>query len=140
MNKTLLGLILSNAIFLSTGIILILVSCIQFDNWWPFLTVFINMFAIFFPTFCGGCSMDEFNFSSWDEDSDRITPASLSWLCLGFFIIMGYAIPIELYRGNLLSEQGVYLTLSGGTVILASILIFVRVIYFKKDRSSVYFF
>jgi len=143
MNKKTLALILSNALLLSTGIILILVSCIQYDNWWPFLTIFVNMFAIFFPTFCGGCALgdsDEYG-SMWNEgDNDAsVTPASISWLFLGFFIIVGYAIPIELFRGNLITEQGVYLTVSGGTTILAAILIFVRLILFKKDRDSAYF-
>ena len=97
------------------------------------------MFAIFFPTFCGGCTSDDYESLFDDDDAGLITPGSLSWLCLGFFIVIGYAIPIELFRGNLLTEQGVYLTLSGGTVILGAVLIFVRLIYFKKDRTSAYF-
>lgn len=137
MNKKILALIVLNATFLASGIILILVSCVQFDNWWPFMTVFINMFAIFCPTFCGGCTLDPS--SLWDEREGEVSLGAFSWLCLGFFVVVGYAIPVELYRSKVLSETGVYLTLSGGTVILAAILIFVRLIFFKKDQDSAYF-
>ena len=132
MNKKLVAYIMLNATFLSSGIILILVSCIQFNNWWPFLTVFINAFAIFAPTFCGGCSFEP----SWDDQEGDISIGSISWIIVGFFVVVGYAIPIELFRVGVLTQTGVYLTLSGGTVILASILIFVKLIFFESEQDN----
>lgn len=138
MNKKVLALILLNATLLAGGIILILVSCVQFNNWWPFLTIFVNAFAILFPTFCGGCSMSDD--AEWDDREGGVSPATISWVFLGFFIVIGYAIPVELFRTHLLTESGVMFTVSGGTIILAAILIFVRLIYFEKDDSSAYLF
>jgi len=137
MNKKTLVLIIADAILLSVGIMLILISAIRLANWWPFLTIFVHGFAIFLPTFCpGGCSTEDDDLWGDDESS---APASIAWILLGIFIVIGYAIPVELFRTKTLSQTGVYLTLSGSTTILASVIIFVRAIYFEKDEFTAYF-
>ena len=139
MNKKTLAFIVGDAIFLSVGIMLILISSIRYDNWFPLLTIFVHCFAIFIPTFCpGGCSMEEDNV--WGDEDVSASPAAIAWILLGIFIVVGYAIPVELFRTNSLSEKGVYFTLTGSTTILAAVLIFVRLIYFQKDDFSVYLF
>lgn len=137
MNKKTLILIFLNSVFLASGLILNLVSCISYNNWWPLFTIFVNLLAIAAPTLCGGCATydDEF----YAEAEGQVTLASLSWVILGAFIIVGYAIPIELFRARAVSQTGVLLTLSGGTVILASVLVFVRLIYFTKEEGRFYF-
>jgi len=137
MDKKTLILIFFNSVFLATGIMLNLISCIQFNNWWPLLTILINLMAITFPTLCGGCSF--YDDDLFAEQDGQITLASLSWMFLGIFIVIGYAVPVELYRSHSISQTGVFLTLAGGTIILAAVLLFVRLIYFKKDEARFYF-
>jgi len=137
MNKKTILLIFLNSVFLASGIILNLVSCVSYNNWWPLLTIFINLLAITAPTLCGGCNQQDESFYS--DQEGQVTLASLSWVMLGAFVIAGYAIPIELFRAKIITQTGVLLTLSGGTVILAAVLIFVRLIYFTKDEGRFYF-
>ena len=142
MNKKLI-IIICNAILLSSGIMLILVSSVQYTNFWPLITVFVDIFALFFPTFCNGCDMGDDDDFSWGGgggryDEDRISEGAISWVLLGIIVMIGFAIPIELFRVHKLSEIGAYLTVSGSTVILSSIVIFVRVIYFEKDNHYSY--
>ncbi|MDB9801212.1 Vps55 family protein [Flavobacteriaceae bacterium] len=134
MNTKQFYILIANALLASIGIMLILISSFQYNNWWPFITIFVHLVALFFPTLCGGCSTSD----TWSYDPDEITPASISWVFLGFFVTVGYMIPIELYRVDMISETGVYLTIAGGTTVLLSILIFVRLLYFEKDSQSAY--
>jgi len=137
MNKN-FYILIANAILLASGIMLVLVSAVQYTNFWPFIIIFVNMFAIMWPTLCGGCSLQE-EFS-YQGNEGSITPGSVSWVLLGFFVTVGYAIPIELFRANKLTETATYLTLAGGTTMLAAILVFIRVLYFEKDSYSAYMF
>lgn len=137
MNKKVLVLLLVDALFLASGIMLILISCIQFNNWWPILTVFVDIVAIIFTAFCDNCNMDSEE-EFWFENSVQTAQTSVAWLLRGFLVVTSYAIPVELYRVKVLSETGLYLTLGGSTTILVAALIFVRVIYFTKDKGSAY--
>jgi hypothetical protein len=117
------------SMLLASGILLILVPCIQYDNWWPLLTIFVLFLAILFPMMCGGCSPDT-------ENNEELV--LISWVFTGMFIVTGYSIPSILLRGKYIPEAGLIFSTVGGTVILLSILVFVRIIYFKKDASMAY--
>lgn len=132
------------ALCLAIGVFLVLFSAIHFSSVYALFTVVVHSCAIFFPALCGGCSIS-FSSSSadsalWGESGDYAVGAKLSWVLLGMFIILGYAIPIELFRGNLIPEIAVYLCLTGGTVILASIFLFVKLIYFNSQDENAYLF
>lgn len=118
------------SMLLAAGILLILIPCIQYDNWWPLLTIFVLSFAIMIPVVCGGCSQDGF-----DPNDDL---ALISWVFVGIFGVTGYAIPALLLRGKYIPETGLLFAFAGGTTIIVSILVFVRTIYFKKDSSMAY--
>jgi hypothetical protein len=72
------------------------------------------------------------------DDASNDTGAVLAWVLVGFFVIVGYAIPIELLRGGIIPEQGVYFALGGGTIVLLAILVFVRLVYFEKNAEFAY--
>jgi len=92
------------------------------------LTIFVLFLAIVFPMMCGGCSNEFVNQEL----------ALISWVFTGMFVITAYAIPSILLRGKYIPEAGLIYSIVGGTVILLSIMIFVRMIYFKKDSSMAY--
>lgn len=119
-----------NSSLLAAGIILILIPCIQYGNWWPLLTIFVHFFAVIFPVMCGGCSFgsDNWSYSGGDE-----TLAMVSWLLVGIFVVLGYAMPAILLRGGMIPKTGLILSFAGGTTILLSILFFVRVVYFTES-------
>lgn len=121
------------SMLLASGILLILVPCIQYDNWWPLLTIFVLFLAILFPMMCGGCSPSAMDDTEYNEELVLI-----SWVFTGMFVVTGYAIPSILLRGKYIPEAGLIYSTVGGTVILLSILVFVRIIYFKKDSSMAY--
>jgi len=128
MNKCTIAILISNSVLCAGGVIMVLVSCIQYNLWWPLLTIAMHGLAVVFPS----C-----NCSSNDENS---VAGQVAWLFVGLFVTFGYAIPSILYRGGLMPEIGLILTLCGGTVILVSILIFVRTVYYTKDPNKAYVF
>ena len=137
MNNKRLYILFANAILAASGIMLVLVSAFQYSNFWPIVIIVIDIFAVTWPTMCGGCSIsdDDYYGSSYSDGH-----ASFSWVLLGIFITVGYAIPIELYRTNSLTEMATYMTILGGTIILASILMYIRFESFEKDSNYAYTF
>jgi hypothetical protein len=133
--------IVLDSALLATGILLVLVACIQYANWWPLLTIFVHFFAIVCPIVCGGCSgigLSEDDQWLTDNGSGARSLALISWLLVGFFVVIGYAIPAILLRGEYLPEVGLLFTFAGGTIILISILLFTRVVYFKPRDGHAY--
>ena len=125
-------IIAANSILLAVGISLVCVSIFAYGNMWPILTIFVHMLAIFFPTLCGQCSHDDMF-----GDENATNPLThLPWVLFGLLVIVGYAVPVELFRANELNETAVYLTVAGGTTILCAVLIFVKVIYFQKSDNE----
>lgn len=129
MNKIFLLKLVSNAVLFSIGIMMILFSSIQYGQWWSFMTVFVTVIGIAAPFLLGGCAFDDYTQSS---------SGPFSWLILGFFVILGYAIPVEMFRAKSINQVGIYLTLGGVTIILASLIIFFRLLYFEKNSFNAY--
>ena len=129
---------------LAAGILLVLVACIQYGNWWPLVTIFVHFFAILCPLTCGGCAgigaPDEDAWLTDGADGGARTLVLVSWLLVGFLVVLGYAIPAILLRGQYIPEEGLLLTYGGGTTILISILVFTRVVYFQPQSDHAYMF
>ena len=140
MNNKRFYILFANAILAASGIMLVLVSAFQYNNFWPIIIIIIDLFAVAWPSICGGCSMDEHNtlYGSGFEENEG--PASISWILLGFFVTIGYAIPIELYRTKSLSQIPTYMTILGGTIILSSVLVYIRFETFEKSSNYAYTF
>jgi len=141
MKNSVIVLTVIDSILLAGGIILILIPCIQYNNWWPLITIFVHFFAILFPVTCGGCNISG-NSDDLDFRLDSSDPqlAIVSWVFVGVFVVLGYAIPAILLRARKIPEAGLLFAFGGGTLILISILVFVRVVYFKKDPDHAYLF
>jgi hypothetical protein len=102
---------------LASGILLVLVACIQYGNWWPLTTILIQFFAVAIPISC-----------TWDNDSMDRDPKLAGWIACGFLVVAGYGIPGVLLRGGAIPAPGLLIAYAGSTCILTGILIFVRFI------------
>jgi hypothetical protein len=133
------------SILCATGIVLIMIACIQYSSWWPLMTIFFHSLAILTPVFCGGCASGTGGAGSndWSMDTNGDIEKHcglISWLLVGIFSIFGYAVPSLLLRKHLIAQSGLLFTFAGGTTILIAILIFTRVVYFSKSADSAYVF
>lgn len=128
--------IYGNAVLLAGGILMIFIPCIVFDNYWALLSVLTFLLSLTFPVLCnayqiGGSSnyADAYLFA---DSSSAELGGMLSWLLLGVFVTVGYGIPFELWRSKLMNLAGMILTMSGGTIILASIFLFFSIFHTQR--------
>jgi len=117
----------ANALFLACGILMIVIPAVIYNNYWPLLSILVFCISFVFPLTCGafkiGGASDRFAFDG--EDSGELGPM-LSWLLMGIFVTIGYSVPFELWRSNAVNVVAMGLTMGGGTVIMAAILIFTQ--------------
>jgi hypothetical protein len=126
-NTVTIIIITFNAIFLACGILMIFIPSVIFNNYWALLSILVFSTSLLFPVLCGALKFKRENLDSYlfDEPSDQDLGAMLAWFLWGVFISIGYAIPFELWRTNLMNAIGMGTTMGGGTVILISILVFI---------------
>ena len=127
-NKRTIALIVGNSMLLAAGILLIIFSCILNDNWWSLMMIFFFFFSVIFPGMCNAYRVED-NQDFVDSDRDEIGPM-LGWFLVGVFIVMGYAIPLELLRKHILEMTGYWMSVGGGTVMLMAIILFIKILYY----------
>jgi Vacuolar protein sorting 55 len=84
---------------------------------------------------CGSCNSGESSdgMYSFDTSVDMgIVAVQISWLLFGLLIVGGYATPALLYRAAVVPDVALYFAWAGGTVILASMIIYLRLIWNRK--------
>jgi len=128
-------IIVGNSIFLSCGILMIIIPCILVTNWWPLLSIFVFASSFIFPFFSGTFSLNEHDAYLYDDPSQQDLGAMVAWLTVGIMITVGYCIPIELFRLSLMPLVEMLLTIGGGTVILASIALF-AIVVIKRGQNE----
>lgn len=129
-----LCVIFTNAMLLATGILLVLISILQYHNWWPLLTIVVHLLAILVPTACGQCMVDDTEHSIFG-DAHHGDAAHAAWVLFGVLVIVGYAVPVELYRAHILPQVAACLTVAGGTTILGAVLLYVKIVYFSPTSD-----
>ncbi len=127
-NKRTILLIVLNSALLAAGVLLIIFSCALYHNWWPLMMIFVFVASTVFPLMCNGCKMEDAN-EFPDPTRDEIGPM-LGWFMVGLFLVMGYSIPIELMRKGLFHLTGFWMSMSGGTVILMAIVLFIKILFY----------
>jgi len=127
MNKQILY-ITANAMLMASGILMIIIPSVIYDNYYALLSILVFSVSLIFPIMCNACSIGSGTHDSvFDGDAEE-TGRMLSWLLLGIFVTVGYSIPFELWRSHKMSAVGMGLTMGGGTVILTAVLIFSQVV------------
>lgn len=133
MNHALL-IVFFNALLLSAGILTVLVSCLQYANWFPILTIVVNMIAVLQLMMCGSCSGYQESHSFMGESDGRAVAIQVSWMMFGLLIITGYAVPGLLFRAQLVPDVALYFSWIGGTIILAAMIIYLRLIWNRESE------
>jgi len=134
----LVSIILSvDAIILATGMLLVFLAC-RYGTWHPLWTVVFHGAAFIWPVLCGACDFVDMDnpWSDWGEDAVIGNLQDFSFFLMAFFIMSGFALPIVLYHNTVLPMAAAYLTLSGGTLILISIIIFIRLFVMKTPNNA----
>jgi hypothetical protein len=131
-------IIVSISVFLSLGILMIIIPCILAANWWPLLSIFVFLFSFGFPILTNSCafggSTDSADFL-YDNTDSRDLAALVSWFATGIMITIGYAIPVELFRVSDMILVEMLLTIGGGTIILSSIILF-QIFIISRHRAE----
>mgnify|MGYP000900726393 FL=1 len=124
--KIFILLIVLNSCLLAAGIVMIFTNCSIYGNWWPLLSILVFLVGLVPPILCNAYQFgfDKTDSILFDNTSDAELGGILSWLLTGCFITIGYSIPVELFRTNLLPWIPMWLTVGGGSIILIAIALF----------------
>lgn len=129
LTKKTLALLISNSLLLAAGILLVVFACILYHTGWPLLMILCFSGGIFILTLCGslrisGLTEDLFGEGegSWRHRFSYALASALT--TLGFFI------PVTLLRKQVFQLGGLYMSISGGTVILMACILFVKIVYY----------
>lgn len=107
---------------------MIFIPCIIFNNYWALLSVMLFLMSLTFPVLCNAHHVGEDSYELFSDNTSAEIGGMLSWMLLGIFITVGYGIPFELWRSGLMNVIGMSLTMVGGTIILAAIFVFFKLI------------
>lgn len=126
-----LWIVLVNSVLLAAGILLVLVACFQYSNFFPFLTIIINTLAVLQLMICGACSGNDDDAGGFGDHTEYqyMAGVQLSWWIFGMLIVMGYAIPSLSYRAGDFAEVALYLTWGGGTIIVTAMIVYMKLLY-----------
>lgn len=130
-------IIVGISVLLSGGILMIIIPCILVSNWYPLLSIFVFATSFIFPIMTNTCTTSSSDDSGYlyDDPSQHELGAMVAWLTVGILITIGYSIPFELFRVSSMPLVEMLLTMGGGTIILASILLFQFVVV-KRGASA----
>ena len=128
------------AVFLAAGLLCVLIACSVVDNWLLLLTILFHATALVFPAMCDGYNFEGMpSYLSDSNDMGLFHMRAAGWFLLGSLFLSGYAMPVILFRAHkLTSVKAVYLTIGGGTLIWASIILFMAAFMCKRTSGSDY--
>jgi hypothetical protein len=109
-------IIIANSILLAAGLLLLLFACILYSTGWPTLIALVFGLGLAIPILFG-----------------LMEP--LCWVFVGIFLVIGYTIPIELFRKHVFSEGGLAMTMSGGSTIIVAGVVFLHTFVFKNQPT-----
>lgn len=127
MKHVLIAVILNSAL-LAAGILIVLITCIEWDNYYPLFTVLCDVAAITQLMLCGTCH------AAHDYGDEYQFPAQFSWMVFGLLLIFGYAIPSLLWRAGSIPDVALYWTLGGSTVIVSAMMVYMKLINRAGDK------
>lgn len=122
--RNVLAAVILNSALLAGGILIVLITCFEWHNFYPLLTILVDVLAITQLMMCG---------TTTDSDEGHLG-IQLSWMLFGLFVVTGYAVPALLWRDGAIPEQALYFTWGGGTVILASMIIYMKLINASDNK------
>ena len=116
------------ALFLGSGILMILLAA-SLDSYHSLWTVFLDCFALMWPTLCDGCNFTDIHHHDYSNPLENMK--DFGFFLAGAFILAGFILPIYLHHIRVLSLAASILSLAGGTLILSAALIFMKYFIIK---------
>jgi len=120
------------AFFVAIGIILDILACVLWMNWWPiFVIVFYTLAPL--PNIVFAQCADPSTSESFLDTRAR------SWKDTGFFItgiliFSGLGLPIVLYHSNVIELGQLLLALGGGVITYAAFVVYIH--FFHPSKNS----
>ncbi|KAI9291793.1 vacuolar protein sorting 55 superfamily protein [Neoconidiobolus thromboides FSU 785] len=122
--------IVSLAFVLAVGFLLSILACALYGNWLPLIVVFIYLFAAIPNPLCQRCSNINEDILS-DNNNNGFSDAGK--FLTSVFVVSGFGLPLVLSHSNLIEPMAATLSISGGLLIYASILLYA---YFFNEEES----
>lgn len=127
-------IIVSIAILLTIGIMLIWTACAIDGSWLLLIVILFPSFGTLFPCICGGYNFESMPSYLMDEQSSM---ERLGFFFEGSFLTSGLVLPLVMFRaGSFSSAKPVYLSLAGETCIWASVILYMFAFLYSGRRSN----
>jgi len=113
---------------LAIGLVLNLLACILWGNWWPLITIvayFLAPFPNLFFARCGESYLDSAS-RNWQDTGYFLT---------GFLVVSGFGVPAVLTHAEIISTNAFILSLFGGLIVYGSILLYIHFFHSKSDED-----
>ncbi|KAG5362476.1 Vacuolar protein sorting-associated protein 55 [Yarrowia sp. C11] len=123
-----LSKIITLSTVLATGFLLIILSCALWNNWLPLIVVAVFCLAPAPNAIC----------QSWAGQDDFMSESSSTVIdfgrfSTGFMVVSGLSIPVMLAHNSIINTAAMWMSLSGGLLIYATIITFGAFFYEPEE-------
>ncbi|KAI9141952.1 vacuolar protein sorting 55 [Paraphysoderma sedebokerense] len=119
----------SLAFSLATGVLLVILSCALFQNWWPLFVVFTYILAPFPNMIFGRCAGSDDLFS--DNNSGL---KDIGYFITSFFIVTGFGLPMVLAHAHVIAPEAATMSIIGGMLVYITVIVYTKV--FSGESES----
>jgi len=123
-----LRVMMALALALSLGILCNILAGALFGNWWPMVIVIFYFIAPLPDLLCSRCGQNDVMNVSGRNFKD------LGYFLTGVLVISGFGLPAVLAHNNVIGIPALCLSLGGGLIVYASLVIYIHFFHAKaKD-------
>lgn len=133
---------LNKIIFLSAvlafGFLLILLSCALYNNWLPLWVIAIFLVAPLPNIILSSIETSRDNFLTFSNDYGN-NPSPLeeaAKIITGILIVSGISLPLTLYHTNLIGTGALFMSVAGGLIVYADIIVFIWFFSEHEDQND----
>lgn len=123
------------SLFLALGILLVILSCAIYDNWWPLFVVLLYLLAPF-PNLIQSHTKSDFSSTSFDMNDSPKSGSELSFFVTSLLITSGFGLPFVLAHTNVITWTAMELSFVGGVLIYGTILGYTTHFMESPEESS----
>jgi len=123
-----LKIMLALAFALSLGLLCNIIAGAVWNNWWP-LVIVIFYFVAPIPDFiCSRCGQND------PLDISGRNFKDLGYFLTGVLVIGGFGLPSVLAHNDVINIYALILSLGGGVIVYASLVVYIHFFHNKKDE------
>ncbi|KAJ7285809.1 vacuolar protein sorting 55 [Mycena rebaudengoi] len=120
------------AMVLAVGFLMIILSCVLFENWLPLIVALTFVLAPLPNAIFSHCGADEF---AGSYDGENSGPVDLGRFITSLFVLSGVALPIVLAHAQVIRNTAAAMSILGGGLVYGTILAYSAALG-RKSRSS----